>query len=210
MNALKKPAPDNTSSNDSRLIFTALVAAILLLVAGCIPSLNPLFTEKDLEFDPALLGTWAEKPDSEQWTFERSSNEKDAKGYLLHHVDDKHHKADFNAHLCKLKDARYLDIELSKLHEDDNVNELGLVSLIPGHLFFRVAQVEPELKLIFPDGDRLKELVTSSPKSLSYRSNNNSFYLTASTKDLQAFFIKHADDKKLFKTENDDGMKRVK
>ena len=34
------------------------VAGLLVLVAGCVPSLQPLYTPDTIAFDPALVGAW--------------------------------------------------------------------------------------------------------------------------------------------------------
>jgi hypothetical protein len=60
---------------------TVVVFGIALLLAGCITSLHPFYTEKDLLFDPSLLGTWVavnpepgrqEEKEAMTWTFARS------------------------------------------------------------------------------------------------------------------------------------------
>ena len=61
--------------------FMSMTAAGLaltgLMLAGCVPSLNPLYTEEDLIFEPKLVGVWAENAEAkERWTFEQAG-EKD-------------------------------------------------------------------------------------------------------------------------------------
>ena len=40
---------------------------LAVALAGCIPSLHPLFTEDDLIFEPKLLGTWAKSKETKEW-----------------------------------------------------------------------------------------------------------------------------------------------
>ena len=35
--------------------------ALVVLMTGCVRSVNPIYTEGDLTFDPGLLGAWLEK-----------------------------------------------------------------------------------------------------------------------------------------------------
>jgi len=43
-----------------------LTFGIALLISGCLqPSLHPLFTEKDLVFDPGLIGAWVAENEKE-------------------------------------------------------------------------------------------------------------------------------------------------
>ncbi len=41
----------------TKYLVSALAAAALLVV-GCLPSIHPLFTDKDLVFKKELVGTW--------------------------------------------------------------------------------------------------------------------------------------------------------
>jgi hypothetical protein len=52
------------------LIATILVAVVVL--SGCLSALHPLFTEKDLVFDPHLVGSWRVGADDGVYTFERA------------------------------------------------------------------------------------------------------------------------------------------
>ena len=36
----------------------ALAITAAILVTGCVPTLHPLYTERDLTFDAALIGLW--------------------------------------------------------------------------------------------------------------------------------------------------------
>jgi hypothetical protein len=55
-------------------VLMSLVAVLFL--GGCRPvdSLNPLYTQKDLVYDPALLGTWCLKDDNDTYTLQRSGS----------------------------------------------------------------------------------------------------------------------------------------
>ncbi|HXU77052.1 MAG TPA: hypothetical protein VN794_10810, partial [Methylomirabilota bacterium] len=50
-----------------------LLSAAAVLLAGCVvSSVCPFYTEKDLVFEPAILGSWINQKDaSETWKFER-------------------------------------------------------------------------------------------------------------------------------------------
>src|SRR5262245_24508866 len=89
-------------------------AALTMLLVGCGPanSLNPLFTDKDLIFDPALVGEWTEKgPDHGTVRFEpcgpavyRVTNiERDGNGGP---ATETH----YEAHLVRLGGYRFLDV----------------------------------------------------------------------------------------------------
>ena len=52
-----------------------MIAGSALLLAACIPSIHPFYTEKDLVFDNRLLGEWHEKDktnDAQIWNFDKA------------------------------------------------------------------------------------------------------------------------------------------
>src|SRR5260221_9581520 len=102
-------------------------------------------------------------------------------------MDKDGHRAEFIVRLGMLKDKRFLDVRLAELDREDNkLNGLAQCSLISGHLFLRVWQIEPELKMSFLNPDGLKALLKKSPNALDHIDNEGDLILTASTKHLQA------------------------
>ena len=43
-----------------RALKLTVALGLVVLLAGCFPSLHPLYTEEDLVYDSALVGTWTE------------------------------------------------------------------------------------------------------------------------------------------------------
>jgi hypothetical protein len=71
--------------------------------------------------------------------------------------------------------------------------------MFPGHLLLRVPQLGPELKLAFCDCDWLKKHLAANPKALAHRvEQKDHILLTASTRDLQRFVLKHLAEGELF------------
>ena len=48
-----------------------VLMAMAVLLAGCVLSLEPLYTQKDEIFDPALLGVWVNEHEFGTWIFSR-------------------------------------------------------------------------------------------------------------------------------------------
>src|ERR1035441_1939153 len=85
------------------------LAGLALCLPACIPSLNPFYTDKDLVFDPRLVGTWAEKgkeQEPETWSFEKAGD----KAYKLAIAEKPGKEGEFTAHLFKLKQEYFLDL----------------------------------------------------------------------------------------------------
>ena len=169
--------------------------AAALVLSGCVPSLNPLYTEKDLVFDPALVGIWAdaENADSDTWTFEKDG----AKAYKLV-INEKGDAREFEAHLFKLGTNLFLDFSPSDSLKEVR-QEFIKACLLPAHLFAKVTQIEPALGFAFLDPEWLEKLLKENPQALRHEIiQQERLVLTASTQELQAFLLKQASDPKAF------------
>ncbi len=174
-----------------------LLGTVGLLLAGCIPSANPFYTEKDLLFEPLLLGEWQSVNDSDQpaqWQFEKG----EGLTYKVTVTEEKTKKGEFTAHLFKLRNECFLDLVPSKCEYAPD--QAGLVSsaMFPGHLLLRVPQIEPELKLAAFDFDWLKKHLEENPAALAHHEESDVMVLTAGTVDLQRFILEHLSEGQLF------------
>ncbi len=169
---------------------TFVIAALML--AGCVPSLNPLYTEKDVIYDSDLVGVWQSADEKEKglWTFEKGEG-LDYKLVLTE--DDK--SSPFVAHLLQLGKHRFLDLCPDKSSvKAGKTGFLYDVALIPGHLFFKVAQIKPTLQVAILDVDWLDKLLKANPKALAHQEmEGGGMVLTATTKALQEFVTKNWD-----------------
>jgi len=165
------------------------LAATVLLLVGCVTSLNPLYTDKELVYDPALIGVWADDgTDAHTWTFEKGG-ERSYKLVVAH--GDK--SSPFVAHLVELGEHRFLDLCPDQPSLDDlKRDELYKVALIPGHLFVKVIQIKPTLRVAVMDSEWLDKLLEKKTKALAHQKmEDGRIVLTASTKALQGFMSKH-------------------
>ncbi len=176
------------------------------LLGGCIPvmSLHPLFTEKDVMFEDKLLGTWVD--DSNETTWQFSDANKPEKTYNLIFTDKEGQKGSFAAHLLKLQNTFFLDIYPNEPpwdEEDPNKVDwpYNTFFLIPVHSFIKINEFGPQLKLQLTDDDELKKLLKENPGAVKHISIEDKLVLTSSTKELQAFVLKYADDSRLFTKE---------
>ena len=173
------------------------IAAVALLLSACIPSVHPFYMDKDVVFDARLLGEWQSKEQSDEpeiWRFEKA----DDKRYTLtvREKEGKHGK--FAACLFKLKNQYFLDITPTECELAPDQADLVAASIFPGHLLLRVPQIGPELKLSFCDFDWLEKLLKANPKALAHRKQDDAYLLTATTRELQRFVLKHLGEDELF------------
>jgi len=171
-----------------------------LALAGCVPSWNPFYTEKDLVFDPALVGAWrpaeAKETSKEDWAFTKAGD----KQYQLAQTDEEDRKAVFEAHLFQLNAQRFVDLYLTKVEGDDlKVNAWASLSLVPAHLLLRVEQIEPALKLAVMNPDWMQKFLKKTPGAIAHQVvGDGNVVLTADTGELQKFIAAHLNDPDFF------------
>lgn len=184
---------------------TLLFCTLAVILGGCVPviSLHQLYTEKDIVVDKKLYGTWVDDPNDPKsiWEFESIDEPKNA--YKLIFTDEEGKKGSFVTHLVKLQDRYFLDVYPSGLPcepEDPNKTAwpYNAFFLIPAHAFVQVDSVEPQLKLRIMLQSKMEELLKESPSAAKHTLVGDRLVLTGWTKELQAFVLKYADDKRVF------------
>jgi len=166
----------------------ALISFVTML-AGCVPSLNPLYTESDAIFDPALLGAWAETDSQETWAFTKRAG----KEYQLINTDKDGKKSEFLAHLLKIEGEMFLDLYAVKpadLQDNDY--------LLPLHTFILVLEINPRPRFSYLDPGWLKTFVEKNPAAIRHEKLNDEILFTASTPELQKFLLTHLKTKGAF------------
>lgn len=174
-----------------------LVGAAGILLAACIPSVNPFYAGKDIRFEPQLLGDWQAQDsasDPPRWRFESE----DGKTYKVTVSDEGGRTGLFKATLFNLEDHAFLDLIPAKCDYATNQADLVAFSMFPGHLLFHVAQIAPALELAPFDFDWLEDFLTENPAALSHHRDGDRLLLTASTPELQGFVLKHLARGELF------------
>jgi len=180
------------------------LAAVLL--GGCVPviSFHSLYTEKDVLFEEKLLGTWSQDSNETTWEFTRAAEPNNA--YKLIFSDEEGKKGSFIAHLVKLQNRLFLDVYPSELPWEPNDPDkmdwpYNSLFLIPAHTFLKIDSIEPRLKMRMTLESKMEELLKDNPGAVKHDFVGNRLVLTASTKELQAFILKYADDERVFTDE---------
>jgi hypothetical protein len=175
---------------------TVLGLVLVLAIAGCVPSLEPIYTEKDIVFDAALVGIWKESDSKSTWNFTKGGEKK----YTLLHTDGDGRKAEFEVHLVKLKDRQFLDLLVTKLSEPEvQLNVWASASLVPAHLILQVYGIGKTLKIAAMNPDWLKEHLEKNPGAIQHRQlPDKRVVVTASTTDLQKYVLLQAEGEGLF------------
>lgn len=161
----------------------ALVLIAVSLLGGCVRSLQPFHTPDQVVFDPALVGEWASK--NESWTVTRARGN----GYRLVHADGDGRIGTFNAHLFRV--AGTLFVDLAPVRTDGRESEFYDGHLLTTHTVFIVTQTAPAPRFLFLSEKWLAELLRVDPGALSHQRFGDDIVITASTREVQAFLLRH-------------------
>jgi hypothetical protein len=180
-----------------------MMAAVVLGLAGCfVPSVNPLYTEKELVLDPTLIGSWGKTNEAGRWVFTSNG----AKAYTWTSQESEGTNV-FRAHLLQLGEHRFLDALLVRTTEKWEGIGRASVVMRPAHLFFQVKMTNSTLRLSALNFEWLDTLLKANPQAVAHEriqepdideSEGGRVLLTASTAELQRFMLKYAADTNAF------------
>ena len=157
------------------------------MLAGCLPSLNPVYTERDLTFDPAVVGMWKQPKSAASWEFTK----RDDKSYELVYTDESGHTGRFVARLAKIDGTLFLDLFPQEIPGEEN--GFYKFHLVPMHTVYLVRRTTPNLELAGMDYGWLDEYLAKNPGAIAHATFNGRQLITASTAELQAFVGHHKD-----------------
>jgi hypothetical protein len=165
--------------------FLLVGLATLMLAAGCISSLNPLYTDSDLVFDGALVGTWIQDNSAGKWDVLK----RDEKSYRLVYTDKDGKHGQFVGRLAKIQGSLFLDV----CPEDVDAESSGLTKFhwAPMHTIYLVRRTEPVLQLAVVNLKQFEQYLENHPDEIAFATFNGRKLITAPTKDVQGFVLRH-------------------
>lgn len=158
---------------------------LLILISGCLQSVNPLYTQDDLIFDSRLLGDWIFE--DEHWSLEKNS----AFDYKLTTQGESKKKAVFSVHLVKLGDHTFMDIYPKNELIDNNMYEATVFSV---HTFLKIDIATEWVKISWIEGEALEKAIDQTETEIRPVVNQDyQILLTGSTQELQKFIQSNLD-----------------
>ncbi len=162
-----------------------LLFPALMVLAGCIPSLHPLYEDDQLVYSPDLIGTW-KGPEDDTMVFMKPD---DDGLYKLVYVDRIDTAVVFRAGLTRIGDRMYVDFYPVTPGAIDQ-NEFFGVHFSSWHTFAQVALTDHTLDIRFGDALWLSDYVERSPDAIAHYFADG-IRLTAETTELRAFVSRH-------------------
>jgi len=166
------------------------LAALAWLLGGCLTvSLQPLYTEDDLVFEPSLVGRFGDPDDDrdEQWMFEEAGEN----AYTVTILAEGKPEATFEGRLLRLRDHLFLDLFPKPV---EGASDLLESHLVPAHSFWRVEVNEETLRLGIMKREWLEQELREGRLNLPHENRQDALVLTASTAELQNLVLSHLEE----------------
>ena len=203
--------------NRLHVMFSIAFVVSFTMISGCIPppSLNPIFTDQDIVYDPDLVGEWTAFEEY-KWTFQKGSGD----FYQMTTPNDKGIIMTYVAYLGKIKDTLYLDIYLDEKFISEEHKDLTLTT-IPVHRFLKMKKTGMDWEISMMSYDWFKAYIEENPDAIAiwnsidvdlnlHNSWGPEMIITASTEELQKFLIKCESIKGAFNSDVTSTLKRIK
>jgi len=188
---------------------------LLIFLSSCLNTLHPIFTEKDLAYDPKLIGTWnTEKQGTKgrviisnlatENSVELPGNISTIKqkGYLITYQDEQGDTKQNIAFLARIGKHLYFDYYPADKKEDRRLDEFFGIHFVRMHSSYRVEILKDgSFELSQLDGSYVKSLIDQKKIAISYETDaEDDITITASTKELQQYLLKYGDESSAYES----------
>jgi len=177
----------NQASSRIFIAAAALFAAMLFFTGCVVTSIYPYYSDRDLVFDPALVGNWVEADKTNDT----------AACVRIEPAGEKSYRAT----VFDTNETNSTDVALFRLKQQlfiDSCPTNRSLDFVPVHQVSKVTQLGPVLETANLNYDWLAKLLEKNPKAIRHmvlRDNPGDEHprivLTADTKELQRFILKY-------------------
>lgn len=207
------------------IISTTAFALLLIFLSSCLTTLHPIFTTKDIVYEPKLLGTWKKGSEGDKGPGVITENgtaiitnlaadnsielpEKISaikqKGYLVSYEDKDHNTTEqYIAFLARIGKHLYFDYYPADKKEDRKIDEFFGAHFVKMHTSFRVEILsDGSFELSQLDGSYVKSLIDEKKIRISHETDaDDNTTITASTKELQQYLLKYGDEPSAYRSD---------
>jgi hypothetical protein len=188
-------------------------ALLLIFLSSCLTTLHPIFTEKDLTYDPKLIGTW--KTDNRRVVITNLATESSIelpgdissikqKGYLISYQREDGEITERNiAFLARIGKHLYFDYYPADKKEARKIDDFFETHFVKMHTSYRVEiSKEGNYELSRLDEGFVTKLIDEKKIRISHETDaDNNKVITASTKELQQYLLKYGDDPSAYRSD---------
>jgi len=177
------------------------LALISAAAAGCddsgnpfVVSLQPFYTNADLEADPALIGTWKDKEGDVSFTFEVGT-EKEFTLVVKEREGEQETSGEFEAHLMRLGGWWFIDFFPKN---NSGEEEFHRVHFFRGHSIARVELGQDSMQIAFLNANWLSARIEEKSIDTPHEMADGSLLLTGTIQEVQELAYFYANDEKAF------------
>ena len=198
-----------------KIILVSSLFFIIILLASCLTTLHPIFTEKDLVSDARLYGKWSKEDGSTaSYQVAHTSDVKNlspsiqrnaSKVYMLEERDAKGKlQSKQYAFMVKLGKYYYMDFYPVGAKEVDNEEKFFAAHYIPMHSIYRIRfKDDHSFDIQQLDAGYLENLIKNKKIRISHEvTEDGNYVITAPTEELQKYIIKYSDTPEAYSKDN--------
>ncbi len=184
------------------IIFSALIG---MLLSGCyVSSIHPLYTKKDRIFLPEIEGKWISN-DKETYLFEKTKD--DTLSYKLTHIEKRQEgevnpgsdTAIMEANFVRLGNEIFMDLTVG---DNSHIKGFGFMlnlHIMKVHSFSKIKFLDGNPQIHFMKEKWLEDIIKNNRIRIKHEViEDDKIVLTASTKELQKFMTKYADEEQAY------------
>jgi hypothetical protein len=190
-----------------RIIVSLILFAAVLFLAGCLTTLHPIFTGKDLVTDTRLIGTWENAKDKQKVVYRlpdagelnnlsQTLQSEAAKIYMLDEKDEQGNLRSTNyAFMVKLGKYYYMDYYPASEKERQSCDRFFAVHYVPMHSIYRIQfKNDNSFNVQRLDGGYLEKLIKNKQIRIKHEvMEDGGIFITAPTQELQQYLIKYSE-----------------
>ena len=197
----------------------------LLLLNGCLTTLHPIFTEKDLVFDPRLIGNWKKSKDSSTARYRQANSDdleelspslkRNAARVYIREEKEKGEQGNAKsisyAFMVKLGKYYYMDYYPADVKTKEIAGEFFAAHYVPMHSIYRIKFTgNHSFNIQQLDAGYLENLIRNKQVRLKHEVTDDGKYLiTAPTAELQQYLIKYSDTPEAYNNDNSDTYTKI-
>ena len=189
---------------------------LLIFLSSCLNTLHPIFTEKDLAYDPKLIGTWNTENQGNKGraiisnlatenSVELPGNISTIKqkGYFITYLDEHGDTKQYIAFLARIGKHLYFDYYPADKKEDRKIDDFFAVHFVKMHTSYRVEILKDgSFELTQLDEGYVRRLIEEKKIRISYEKDaDDNTVITASTKELQQYLLKYGDEPSAYRSD---------
>lgn len=161
----------------------ALSLAAILVIAGCVPSLHSIVTEKTLTYDPALVGKW--QADDTAWTI---TGDPESKFYDVEIAEDGK-SSKLRAQLVDLQGNRFLDMVAAD-GKQLNTGDWFNAHILPVHNFWKIEKTASGYTIYDMKYETVESIIKDKPETIKHEVvEGGRIVLTDNAENLQKFLV---------------------